>query len=104
RRARRVEKGLCSECGKRPLLDGLLLCGTCSLKARARSLWGNPNRYSDLVNLFEQQGGICPYTGEALTYETAEVDHVQPKSCGGSDDLSNLEWVSKDVNRAKLNL
>jgi 5-methylcytosine-specific restriction endonuclease McrA len=55
---------------------------------------------------FESQGGLCPYTGRALTYGTAEIDHVAPRWLHGKDALvaENIVWVHPDVNRAKSGL
>ncbi|GGX71289.1 hypothetical protein GCM10010324_15520 [Streptomyces hiroshimensis] len=56
-----------------------------------------------LIAAFERQEGLCPYTGRKLTYGTAEIDHVHPRSKGGREALTadNIEWVHPDVNRAK---
>jgi 5-methylcytosine-specific restriction endonuclease McrA len=44
----------------------------------------------------------CPYTGEPLTVHTAGLDHIIPRSRGGSlIDPNNLQWVSKVYNSAK---
>jgi 5-methylcytosine-specific restriction endonuclease McrA len=49
-----------------------------------------------------KQGGICPYTGKILSLgKDASVDHIVPKSRGGSTELSNLQWVYYQVNFMK---
>ncbi len=58
----------------------------------------------DLVLLWKHQRGICALTGAKLTRENAEVDHVLPQSRGGSNNIDNLQWTIKDVNRAKQGL
>lgn len=48
----------------------------------------------------------CAYSRpghEATTTEGATVDHVIPRSLGGSDDLSNLRLAHWSCNRAKGN-
>ena len=35
---------------------------------------------------------------------SAQVDHILPKARGGSDDLSNLQWVCKEANIAKRHM
>lgn len=32
-----------------------------------------------------------------------QIDHVVPKSAGGSNTIENLQWVHPAANRAKLN-
>jgi hypothetical protein len=56
--------------------------------------------------LIEQQHGKCPYTGISLVLgHNASLDHKASKSRGGSNDLSNLQWVyygdDFDVNMMK---
>ena len=40
--------------------------------------------------LFGQQLGRCKGSGLEILYSESSVDHVQPKSQGGSDDMENL--------------
>ena len=59
-----------------------------------------------LMEVFERQNGRCPYTGRALTFGMAQIDHVDPRVNGGAAALraDNIEWVHPDVNRAKSGL
>lgn len=57
----------------------------------------------DLASLWRRQRGHCALTGWRLD-RTAEIDHIIPRVRGGSDDISNLRWVTRDVNRAKRDL
>lgn len=45
-----------------------------------------------------------PYTNVALTPATTTLDHVVPRHLGGSDALSNLQWLHKDINAMKGSL
>jgi len=54
--------------------------------------------------LWEKQCGICPLTNRNLTLQTAELDHICPKSAGGSGRVKNLRWVHKDANQARMKL
>lgn len=56
---------------------------------------------SDLKKLLEMQGYKCALTGVRLEPKTAELDHKVPLSRGGTNDLGNLQWLSREVNRAK---
>ena len=57
----------------------------------------------ELSSLWRTQRGICAMTGQRLD-RTAELDHIIPKSRGGSNEIGNLQWVTRIVNRAKTNL
>lgn len=71
---------------------------------RAMKLRG-PDRasYKELAQLWKAQRGICALTGRRLD-RFAEVDHIIPKSRGGTDHISNLRWVCRTVNLAKRDL
>jgi len=44
----------------------------------------------------------CPSTGRTRgACPGYEVDHVIPLACGGADDPSNMQWLTKEANRAK---
>jgi len=58
-----------------------------------------------LQDLFQAQGGRCYYTGEPLIAgQNASLDHQTPRTRNGSNDISNVKWVSTLVNRMKQNL
>ena len=46
------------------------------------------------------QRGRCAYTGKRLD-RTAQVDHKIPISKGGTNEASNLHWVTADANWVK---
>ena len=56
---------------------------------------------SDLRKLLEVQGYKCALSGVRLEPKNAELDHKVPLSRGGTNDLGNLQWLAKNVNRAK---
>jgi 5-methylcytosine-specific restriction endonuclease McrA len=58
----------------------------------------------DLERMWQEQRGLCGLTGRPLDFETAQLDHVLPRSRGGSNGRSNLRWVCKEANDAKGNL
>jgi len=53
-----------------------------------------------LSRAWYNQRGRCAYTGVKLD-RTAQVDHKTPVSRGGTNDASNLHWVTPDANRVK---
>jgi 5-methylcytosine-specific restriction endonuclease McrA len=51
--------------------------------------------------LWDRQDGKCPLSGRTLDIRTAEMDHITPRSRGGTDDLANLRLLSPEANQAK---
>ena len=45
--------------------------------------------------------GKCFYTGQLVTLETMEIDHIIPKSKGGKDCISNYVLTNRPVNGYK---
>ena len=56
---------------------------------------------SELMRLIKKQDYRCALSGEKLTPNTAELDHMMPRSLGGSDTIENLQWLDKEINRMK---
>ena len=54
--------------------------------------------------VFKRDGFQCAYCGKTPTQVTLEVDHVDPKSKGGKDDINNLITACFDCNRGKSNI
>lgn len=65
----------------------------------------SPDRatYKELAALWKKQRGRCALTGRRLD-RTADLDHILPKTRGGGDQISNLRWLSREVNMVKRNL
>jgi hypothetical protein len=53
--------------------------------------------------VFKRDGFVCQYCGNHPPDITLEVDHIDPKSKGGSDDINNLTTSCFDCNRGKSN-
>lgn len=99
----RIENGLCYKCGQ-PSLEYTKICKVCSFKTVATSV-GNSSRWKELEQLLESQNYICPYTGMKLEIgKNASIDHIVPKSKGGTDSIDNLQWVDLATNMAKRDL
>lgn len=56
---------------------------------------------NDKVNILLNSDRVCPITGEKLTLNNTEIDHVEPKSKNSSGKLAA---ISKTGNRIKSNL
>jgi CRISPR/Cas system Type II protein with McrA/HNH and RuvC-like nuclease domain len=55
-----------------------------------------------IQELLIAQNFQCAYSGKSLEMGSdATLDHKIPRSRGGSDDIGNLQWVSRRVNQMK---
>ena len=98
--------GICIYCKKEKTIEGgkSQVCPNCSLKHRSIDLWDTIKNWHDLLNLFNKQNGICPYSGLKITIGIdAEIDHIIPRSKNGTHDIENLQWVHSWVNTMKYN-
>ena len=57
--------------------------------------------YRCILALLEMQGHLCALSGVRLDVDNAELDHKIPVARGGTNNLDNLQWVHKEINRAK---
>lgn len=54
--------------------------------------------------VFKRDGFQCAYCGKTPPEVALEVDHVDPKSLGGLDDINNLITACFECNRGKRNI
>lgn len=54
--------------------------------------------------IFKRDGFACAYCGKTPPEITLEVDHIEPKSKGGKDDINNLITACFDCNRGKRDI
>ena len=54
--------------------------------------------------VFKRDGFACAYCGKTPPAVTLEVDHIDPKSNGGKDDINNLITACFDCNRGKRDI
>lgn len=59
-----------------------------------------PSEVFDYSEKFVKQGLSC---AKCLSLENLEIDHIIPKSMGGSDSLENLQILCRSCNRKKRN-
>lgn len=56
------------------------------------------------MELFQQQGGVCLYTGEPLEQtqiDSLEIEHIVPRSLGGPDSAYNYVLTRERTNKEK---
>ena len=68
-------------------------------KMPVRMFKGKPTKDA----LWRRDGGICQYSGKAVSKDEANIDHVIPISRGGKDSWTNMVVSSKDINSKKGN-
>lgn len=51
--------------------------------------------------VFQRGNFTCAYCGQRPPNVMLEVDHIQPKAKGGTDEISNLVCACRDCNRGK---
>lgn len=113
KRKERLKQGVCIQCAQNLGSSSGKYCGTCLLKTMANHLLGSADRWVDLKWLLDAQHGCCAYTGEPIEVgdggragwrsagHAASIDHILPVAKGGTNDLTNLQWVSWLVNNSK---
>jgi len=109
REDKRRQDGVCVRCGKEKGGANSGMCPLCYAKETSVFHFGSVNRASELVALLKSQGSRCPYSGEELILgDNTSLDHVVPRSRGGSDEIENLQWLYSrnvfDVNRMKWDM
>lgn len=60
-----------------------------------------PVTSGELYRLLLKQQFRCAITGRKLTPINATIDHINPRVIDGDHGADNLQWVHKEVNRAK---
>jgi hypothetical protein len=54
--------------------------------------------------VFKRDGFHCAYCGQSPPAVVLEVDHIEPRSKGGTDDINNLITACFDCNRGKRDI
>jgi len=100
----RKHKKLCVKCGE-SAIETNVFCIDCWFQDRASYRLGTSSYAKDIKELWNKQNGRCFYTNEILVPgKNASIDHQIPTSRGGNNDISNLRWVTTQVNMIKSSL
>ena len=103
--AKRKRDGKCRSCGGEKTDQSM--CVDCRIKCMAQRLGGKVKSglWLILKRKLESQDYRCAYSGELIFPGiNASIDHIHPRSKGGTHDEENLHWVSSVVNRMKGSL
>lgn len=52
-------------------------------------------------NIYIRDGYRCQYTGKKIKESEADIDHVKPRSKGGTNSWGNMVVCTKEINRIK---
>jgi 5-methylcytosine-specific restriction endonuclease McrA len=52
-------------------------------------------------NIYIRDKYRCQYSGQQINYKDADIDHVIPRSRGGTNSWDNMVVCKKDINRIK---
>jgi len=92
------EKGLCCQCGKEAL-NNKNYCEKHYLMKISHARLGSSKYWKELKLLIEKQNYKCALTGDAISFEDdIELDHILPTYRGGTNELSNIQWVTRQAN------
>lgn len=83
------------------------LCRVCFFKTTAYNTMGQWSLWEAVKSAWDRQGGVCPYTGIALTLASdAELDHAYPVSRFPElrSDPGNVQWVHWRANQMKKDM
>ena len=86
------------------------VCATEESKAKALQVaWHSATDKAGTLKLSEARSivadpPLCPYCQIKIPYQDISIDHVQPRSRGGSSDPENLVFCDRICNLAKGNL
>jgi hypothetical protein len=53
--------------------------------------------------IYDNYNHLCAICGKKTAFDEGEVDHIKPKSKGGTDDPKNLQWLCHTCNKIKGN-
>ena len=97
-----ARQGYCTRCRKERAIENRAFCPDCWFKSKAQSALRSSEQWQGIKNLLISQDFRCAYSGKLLVLgDDATLDHKTPRSRGGTNEISNLQWVSRRVNQMK---
>ncbi len=79
------------------------------LEARGEAIWSHRRRGHRPISgsikwqVFERAGTRCEVCGVSIDERALEVDHIEPKSLGGKDEIDNYQALCYSCNASKRN-
>ena len=95
--------GQCRQCGDKEIVKSHF-CEKCYLIRVSAKRLGSGKYWRELKELLENQKFKCALTGDKISFDNMELDHILPTTRKGKSELSNVRWVTKEANRLKQNL
>ncbi len=103
RRDKRLAEVKCTQCGG--VIDSNVKgkkCLKCWVRHVAIVSLDDWFKADAIAAILKVQDYKCAYSGiELIPGINACLDHKTPRTRGGSHDLKNIHWVTKDINRVK---
>jgi 5-methylcytosine-specific restriction endonuclease McrA len=93
----------CTQCGNGDIVNNNL-CEKHYLISTSFKRLGSGKYWRELKALLENQKFKCALTGDKISFDNMELDHILPTTRKGLSELSNVRWVTKEANRLKQNL
>jgi hypothetical protein len=92
------DNGLCCQCGKESLKNKNY-CEKHYLMMTSMTNLNTSTYWLSLKELIQKQNHKCALTGDKISFDMdIDLDHIVPKYRGGKDELSNVQWVTKQAN------
>lgn len=105
RDARKKASGECRQCSNLLFLESKLYCEKHWYENVAYKNLDDKLKGVEIKALAVGQKFICPYTKITLIPTiNMSLDHKIPKSKGGSNDITNLQWIESNINYMKWDL
>lgn len=101
-----VKGGYCRSHPSQQLYPNLKSCLACWFANKAGNTLGSQGKFkTSIKDLIEKQNWKCTYTGELLIPGiNASLDHIIPVSKGGKNKISNIQWITLQMNNMKTNM
>lgn len=66
-----------------------------------RRRWRGPNVARLRALIYDRDAGICQDCGAHVAFSDFQLDHIQPRSMGGTDEANNLRATCTPCNQSK---